>query len=172
MDSSAYALVVPGHGDLLSDGAYRLTARCDQLLRHAAELAARRRPRAVVFTGWSPYGGESEAAQMLAAWPGRRDVELLAEETAATTAQNAARTLPLLLERGVSEATIICTPLHRLRVAYFFRAIYGRFGIACRFSSAECGFSAAALAWEAVALSVARRQKREALAELSTVADV
>jgi DUF218 domain-containing protein len=172
VDSSAYAVVVPGQGDLLVDGAYRLTGLCERLLEHAAELAARRHPRAVVFTGWSPYGGESEAAQMLAAWPGRRDVELLAEETAATTAQNAARTLPLLLERGVSEATIICTPLHRLRVAYFFRAIYGRFGIACRFSSAECGFSAAALAWEAVALSVARRQKRDVLAELSTVADV
>jgi DUF218 domain len=171
VDSSAYALVIPGQGDLLGDGAYRLTARCEQLLAHAAELAARRRPRAVVFTGWSPYGGESEAAQMLAAWPGRRDVELRAEETAATTAQNAARTLPLLLERGVGEATIVCTPLHRLRVAYFFRAIYGRFGIECRFSSADCGFSAAALAWEAVALSVARRQKREVLAELSAVPD-
>jgi DUF218 domain len=169
VDSSAYALVVPGQGDLLGDGAYRLTARCELLLAHAAELAARRAPRAVVFTGWSPYGGESEAAQMARAWPGRRDVELLAEETAATTAQNAARTLPLLLERGIGEATIVCTPLHRLRVAYFFRAIYGRFGIACRFSSADCGFSAAALAWEAVALSVARRQKREVLAELAAV---
>jgi uncharacterized SAM-binding protein YcdF (DUF218 family) len=167
VDSSAYALVVPGQGDLLGDGAYRLSARCEQLLGHAAELAARRHPRAVVFTGWSPYGGESEASQMVAAWPGRDDVELLAEETAATTAQNAARTLPLLLERGITEATIVCTPLHRLRAAYFFRGIYGRYGIACRFRSPACGFSGGALAWEAVALSVARRQRREVLAELA-----
>lgn len=171
MDSSAYALVVPGQGDLLGDGAYRLTARCERLLEHTAELAAHRGPSVVVFTGWSPYGGESEAAQMLAAWPGRGDIELVAEETAATTAQNAARTLPLLLERGVGEATIVCTPLHRPRVAYFFREIYGRYGIACRFSSAPCGFSGAALAWEAVAISVARRQRREVLAELSARLD-
>ena len=157
--------MIPGQGDLLGDGAYRLTARCE-LLEHAAELAAHRCPSVVVFTGWSPYGGESEAAQMRAAWPGRDDVALIAEETAATTAQNAARTLPLLLERGVGEATIVCTPLHRPRVAYFFREIYGRYGIACRFSP-PCGFSGAALAWEAVAISVARRQRREVLEELA-----
>jgi DUF218 domain-containing protein len=164
-----HALVVPGQGDLLEDGAYRLTERCRRLLAAAAELAEQRRPRVVVFTGWSPYGGASEAAQMLEAWPGRTDVELLAEESAATTAENAARTLALLLERGVGEATILCTPLHRLRVAYFFRGIYERFGIACRFRSPACGFSGSALAWEAVALSVARRQRRAMLAELATV---
>jgi hypothetical protein len=167
VDTSEYALVVPGQGDLLEDGAYRLTERCRRLLASAAELAEQRRPRVVVFTGWSPYGGESEAAQMLEAWPGRTDVELLVEESAATTAENAARTLPLLLERGVGEATIFCTPLHRLRVAYFFRGIYGRFGIASRFRSPACGFSGSALAWEAFALSVARRQRQAALAELS-----
>jgi hypothetical protein len=163
-----YAVVVPGQGDLLADGAYRLTERCRRLLGEAAELAERRRPRVVVFTGWSPYGGETEAAQMLAAWPGRGDVELLAEGSSATTAQNAGQTLPLLLERGVTEATIVCTPLHRPRVAYFFGGIYGRFGIECRYRSPACGFSAGALAWEAVALSIARRQRREVLAELST----
>jgi hypothetical protein len=163
-----YALVVPGQGDLLRDGAYRLSARCGQLLDHAAGLAERDRPEVVVFTGWSPYGGESEAAQMLAAWRGRRDVELVAEDSASTTAQNAARTLPLLLERGVEQATIVCTPLHRLRVAYFFRGVYGRYGIAARFRSPPSGFSAGALGWEVVALWVARRQRRAALAELAS----
>jgi hypothetical protein len=167
VSSAGYALVIPGQGDLLEDGAYRLTERCARLLEHAAGLAEHRRPQVVVFTGWSPYGGESEAAQMLAAWPGRRDVELVAEETAATTAQNAARTLPLLRERGIERATLVCTPLHRLRVAYFFRAVYGRFGIECRFRSPACGFSGGALAWEIVALSVAPRQRRAVLSELS-----
>jgi hypothetical protein len=165
--SSVYALVIPGQGDLLGDGAYRLTTRCERLLELGAELAEERRPELVVCTGWSPYGGESEAAQMLAAWPGRRDVELVAEETATTTAENAARTLPFLLGRGVSEATVVCTPLHRFRVTYFFRAVYGSYGIACRFRSPACGFSGGALAWEAVALSVARRQRRAVLAELA-----
>ena len=162
-----YALVLPGQGDLLADGAYRLSERCVRLLEHAADLAEQRRPRAVVFTGWSPSGGETEAAQMLEAWPGRRDVELLAEETAATTAENAARTLPLLLARGIRAATVVCTPLHRLRVAYFFRAIYGRHGIECRFHSAACGFSASALGWELVALAVAPSQRRAVVTELS-----
>jgi hypothetical protein len=160
------ALVVPGQGDLREDGAYRLSDRCVRLLEHAARLAEQRRPQVIVFTGWSPYGGESEAAQMLAAWPGRSDVELVAEETATTTVENAARTLPLLLERRVTEATIVCTRLHRLRVAYLFGGVYGRFGIVGRYSSPVGGFSGGALVWEAAALSVARRQRRAALAEL------
>jgi uncharacterized SAM-binding protein YcdF (DUF218 family) len=104
---------------------------------------------------------------MLAAWPGRRDLELVAEETAATTAQNAARTLPLLVERKIRSATVVSTPLHRFRVAYFFRGVYGRYGIETRFRTAPCGFSAGALAWEAVALAMARQQRRAALKELA-----
>jgi uncharacterized SAM-binding protein YcdF (DUF218 family) len=162
----AHALVVPGQGGLRADGAYRLTGLSHGLLDHAAALAAELRPAVVVFTGWSPSGGESEAAQLLAAWPGPADAELLAEETAATTAQNAARTVPLLRERGIVEATVVCARAHRLRVSYLFRGIYGRFGIECGFSSPPGGLSPGALAWEAGAFVLARRQRRAALAEL------
>jgi hypothetical protein len=160
------AIVIPGQGSLFEDGAYRLSDTCKAVLARAAGLAERRAPRVVVFSGWSPYGGPSEAAQMLEAWPGRRDVELLAEEDASTTAENAAHTLPLLRERGVGEATIVCAPIHRLRVAYLFGGVYRRFGIETRYSSPPLGASAQALGWELAALAIVRRQRRAALARL------
>jgi len=103
---------------------------------------------------------------MLAAWEGRRDVELLAEETAVNTSQNMARVLPLLLARGVEEATIVCAPAHRLRCHYFFGAVYPRFGVRCTYHSPRLRTSAGALAWEAAALTLIRRQRRNAVAEL------
>ena len=103
---------------------------------------------------------------MLAAWPGRRDVDLLAEPTARITAQNASRSLPLLLERGVREATVVCSTLHAPRVRYFFCELYGRFGIECAVRTAWTLPTPRALAWELGAMAVLRRQRRAAVAEL------
>jgi len=161
-----WAIVVPGQGNFDPEGTYTLSRGCNRVLALAAELAERRRPSVVVLSGWAPYGGESEAAQMLAAWKGRRDVELLAEETAVNTSQNMARVLPLLLARGVEEATIVCAPAHRLRCHYFFGAVYPRFGVRCTYYSPRLRTSAGALAWEAAALTLIRRQRRNAVAEL------
>lgn len=161
-----WAIVVPGQGNFDPEGTYTLSRGCNRVLALAAELAERRRPSVVVLSGWAPYGGESEAAQMLAAWEGRRDVELLAEETAVNTSQNMARVLPLLLARGVEEATIVCAPAHRLRCHYFFGAVYPRFGVRCTYHSPRLRTSAGALAWEAAALTLIRRQRRNAVAEL------
>jgi hypothetical protein len=161
-----WAIVVPGQGNFDPEGTYTLSRGCNRVLALAAELAERRRPSVVVLSGWAPYGGESEAAQMLAAWEGRRDVELLAEETAVNTSQNMARVLPLLLARGVEEATIVCAPAHRLRCHYFFGAVYPRFGVRCTYRSPRLRTSAGALAWEAAALTLIRRQRRNAVAEL------
>jgi len=161
-----WAIVVPGQGNFDPEGTYTLSRGCNRVLALAAELAERRRPSVVVLSGWAPYGCESEAAQMLAAWKGRRDVELLAEETAVNTSQNMARVLPLLLARGVEEATIVCAPAHRLRCHYFFGAVYPRFGVRCTYHSPRLRTSAGALAWEAAALTLIRRQRRNAVAEL------
>ena len=159
--ADAYAIVVPGHSRR-----GELSGRCRGLLRLAAVLADERAPRAVLFSGGAAGAGASEAEQMLAAWPGRRDVEFVVEPTAATTAQNAARSLPLLLERGVREAVVVCAPLHAARVAYFFGGIYGRYGVHCRVRVARAVPTPFALAWELAATTVARRQRRAALAEL------
>lgn len=160
MAADSWAIVVPGHSV-----AGRVSARCRRLLVRAAALAEDRKPRVVVFSGGSARG-PSEADQMLEAWPGRRDVELVAEPTAMITAENASRTLPLLLERDVREATVVCSPLHRLRVHYFFDGLYGRFGIRCDVRVAWALPTPHAVAWEVGALAVLRRQRRAALEEL------
>ena len=150
------AIVVPGHSRR-----GRVSRRCRRLVDAAAVLADERDPALVVFTG----GRGGEAEQMRAAWRGRTDVELLVEPTAATTAQNASRTLPLLRERGVTEATVVCAPLHAPRVRYLFGGVYGRAGIRCRVRAARSLPTPSALAWELAAALVARRQRRGAIDE-------
>ena len=158
----SWGIVVPGHS---RRGA--LSARCRRLLAHAAELAEARAPAVVVFSGWArPGRAASEAEQMLAAWPGRRDVELVVETTAATTAQNASRSLPLLLSRGVSEATIVCATAHAPRVRYFFGSVYARSGMRVHVSAVPMLPTPLSVGWELAAVAVRRRQLYAALAEL------
>ena len=160
-----WAIVIPGSGSHGHQG-YTIGARAHACMREAARLAERRRPRVVVFTGWSPAGGRSEAEQMLEAWPGRRDVELVAERTATITAENMSRTLPLLLERGIREVTVVCGALHQLRVRYFFGGVYPSYGIRCSYHVTRQLPTPRAVAWEAGAIPLARRQRRAAAEEL------
>ena len=162
---SAPTLVVLGNSLLARDGSYRLSRGCRRLVAEAERLAGRVGAGVVVFSGWSPSGGPSEAEQMRALWRGP-SVELVTEETASTTAQNAARTLPLLLERGVTDAIVICTPLHLFRARWIFRRVYGAHGVEVRFRVAPVVPTPGALAWELGALTVVERQLRAAEAEL------
>ncbi len=109
---------------------------------------------------------------MLEAWPGRRDIELVVEPTAASTAENAARSLRLLLERDVTQATVVCAPLHLPRVLYFFGGVYPAFGIRCEVRVARIAPTPAAFAWELAAATIAPRQRQAALAELRALARV
>jgi uncharacterized SAM-binding protein YcdF (DUF218 family) len=154
------ALVVLGNGLHGRDGSYRISRACGRLVREAERLARRVAPSAVVFSGWSPNGGPSEAEQMRRLWNGPA-TELVVEERAATTVQNAAYTLPLLLERGVREAIVVCAPVHLYRARVIFRRIYGAQGIAVRFRVAPIAPMPGALAWELGALAVLARQLRK-----------
>ncbi len=165
MRAKTTAIVVPGNGAFEADGAYRITARCRRVVAEAERLAERYSPRAVVFTGWAPDGSVSEAEQMRDAWRGR-DVELLVEPTATITAENAARTLPLLLERGIERALVVTTPLHLYRARYFFLRLYAAHGIDTRFRVAPVAPTLHMLGWELVALTARSRQLRAAEAEL------
>ena len=156
--SAGSAVVVPGHS---SRG--RVSRRCLRLLEAAARLVEREGVRTVVLTGGGARGAR-EAAQMAEAWTGRRDVELVVEPTARNTAENAARSLQLLLERGIDEATVVCAPQHVPRVRY----LYERFGVRCRVQAAWRAPHPFALAREVAAFAVARRQRRAVLAELET----
>jgi uncharacterized SAM-binding protein YcdF (DUF218 family) len=142
-------------------------ARTRRLLVEEAErTAARLAPDVVVFSGWSADGGRSEAVQMRDLWRGRQGVEVVVEETASTTAENAARTLPLLLERGVERAVVICAPLHLVRVRWIFRNVYERHGVLVRVRAARVAPTPGAFAWELGALAVVARQVRAARSEL------
>ena len=134
-------------------------------MREAERLAETQPVEAVVFTGWSRGSGPSEAEQMRAAWDGP-DIELVVEPTASVTAQNAARTVPLLLERGIARAVVVCAPLHVYRTRFLFSRLYGPRGIESAFHVARFVPRPRALAWELVALPVLRRQLRAAEAEL------
>src|SRR5580765_2767272 len=121
------AIVVPGHARR-----GRISSLCLALVREAERIASAEPVAAVVFTGGAPRGGESEAEQMRAAWRGS-DVELVLEPTAAVTAENAARTLPLLLERGIERAVVVCAPLHLPRTRFFFSRLYEGAGVETAF---------------------------------------
>ena len=159
------ALVVLGSSRRDRDGAYRITRACRRVVTRAAQLAERLEPQVVVFSGWSPNGGASEAEQMQELWRGP-DVDLVVEPTASTTAENAARTLPLLLERQVEQAVVICTPPHVYRARWFFRRLYTAHGIRTSFEAPRVVPTPSAVIWELGAPTVRSRQLRAAEEEL------
>ena len=159
------AIVVPGHGARAPDGEHLITDRCRQRVLHAARLAERLDPAAVVFSGWSSSGGRSEAEQMCDAWPGP-EVPLLVETTARSTAENASRTLPLLREGGIDTAIVVCAPQHTQRTRHHNGRVYRRGGVWPRLSIARVRPTPRALAWELAALPLAPFQLLAARREL------
>jgi uncharacterized SAM-binding protein YcdF (DUF218 family) len=159
------ALVVLGSSRRDGAGAYRISRACRRVVGRAAQLAERIDPRIVIFSGWAPNGGASEAEQMKALWRGP-EVELVLEPTASTTAENAARTLPLLLEHQIEHATVVCTPLHVYRARWFFRRLFAAQGIGTSFEAPRVLPTPSAFIWELGALTVRSRQLREAEEEL------
>ena len=154
---SAPALIVLGNS---------VERTCRRLVAEAERAAGQLGAEVVIFTGWAPNGGPSEAARMHALWRRPPGVDLVVEETASSTAENAARTLPLLRERGVTHAVVVCTPLHVPRARLIFRNLYERHGVAVRFRIARVAPTPGALVWELGALTVVARQLRAARAEL------
>src|SRR3954447_27000249 len=100
------AIVVPGHGSFDRKGRYRISDRCALLVAEAERLAPRVRADTVVFSGWGPAGNASEAEQMSRLWQ-RADVDVVLEPQARNTAENAARTLPLLRDRRIDRAVVV-----------------------------------------------------------------
>jgi uncharacterized SAM-binding protein YcdF (DUF218 family) len=160
------AIVVPGHGWLDLDGMHRISDRCLQLVREAELLVSSTGAEVVVFTGWSSTGGPSEAEQMRDAWRGP-PVELVVESAARNTAQNAARTLPLLLERDVARAVVVCAPPHLVRMRLLFRRLYRGSGVELAFRVARVAPTLRSIAWELAALPLVPLQLHASRAELA-----
>jgi len=166
MAGTRTAIVVPGHGWPDLAGVHRISSRCLRLVGEAEQLVNSADADVVVFSGWSPTGGLSEAEQMRDAWRGPA-VELVVEPTATSTAENAARTLPLLLERGVESAIVVCAPPHLLRTRLFFRSLYHGSGVEVGFRVARLVPTVRAVAWELLALPFLPLQLHAARAELA-----
>jgi uncharacterized SAM-binding protein YcdF (DUF218 family) len=154
------AIVVPGN-ESRGPAGYRISAACVTCVREAERLARKYPVDAVVFTGFTRGSGPSEAEQMRDAWEGP-EVELVVEPTASRTAENAARTLPLLRERDIGHAFVVCTPLHLFRARFLFSRLYGAHGIETSFRVPRLPPSPRAVAWELVAIPVVRWHRAEA----------
>ena len=128
------AIVVPGSS---------LRSTRVRLVRRAERAAAAAEAALVVFSGLG------EAAEMRDGWRGP-EAELLVEEAATSTAENAALTLPLLPERGVARASS-CAPAHLLRARRLFRRMLRPAGIHVPFRVARVAPTPGALAWELAA---------------------
>ena len=137
-----------------------LSPSCLACVAAAVRLAAEHHPAAAVFTGYGPGGGPTEAEQMRDAWRGPRDVELVLEPHARNTAENAARTLPLLEERGIEHAIVVCSWIPQGRVRFFFSRLYRDAGIRMSIVTVRTRLSPRALAWELAALPLAWSQRR------------
>ena len=160
------AIVVPGHGVLGPDGVYRISSTCIALVREAERIAHEREIEAVIFSGWGPRRGLSEAEQMRSAWNGP-EIELMIEPTATVTAENAARTVPLLVATGIRQAVVVCAPFHLYRTRFFFSRLYGKSGIDTEFQVARVARSVRALLWELAATAACRHHLHAAEAELA-----
>lgn len=166
MSGSRTAIVVPGHGWPDRGGVHRISRRCLGLVREAEQLASSAGADVVVFSGWSSTGGPSEAEQMRDEWRGPA-AELVVEPTATNTAENAARTLPLLRERGVERAVVVCAPTHLPRVRVLFGRIYRSAGVDVAFRAAPLTPTVRAVAWELAAFPFLPVQLRAARADLA-----
>jgi uncharacterized SAM-binding protein YcdF (DUF218 family) len=154
------AIVVPGASMRARGGGWTLSASCLACVAEAVRIAAARQPVAVVFTGYAPGGGPTEAEQMRDAWRGPPGPELIVEAKARTTAENAARTVPLLRERGIDAAIVVCSWIHQARVRFFFGRLYGDAGIRVTFVPIRTRLSTRAVLWELGAAPVAWSQRR------------
>jgi len=140
-------------GSHLAGTRRRLVAEAERAVRDlGAEI--------VVLSGWHGSSGRSEARLMRELWRGDRPAAFVLEETARTTVENAARTAPLLRERGATEAVVICAPTHLARARWIFRTVYPDHGIRVRFRVTRELPTPGALLWELGAWTVARRQLR------------
>jgi glucosamine-6-phosphate deaminase len=159
------ALVVLGHREPGDDSEHLVSEASFARLHHAAGIAHREPVRLAVLTGWTTTGGLSEAEQMLTAWnePG---TPALLEVAGRNTAENASRSLPLLLATGVIARVTIVTSLWHVRAPYFF-APYRRYGFAVDTAPARHhGPWLRMLAHEAHELPAMFRERREAMAAI------
>jgi glucosamine-6-phosphate deaminase len=156
-------LVVLGHRDPGISAEHQISAQSRARLRRARRLAERSPVRAVVLTGYTTTGGLSEAEQMKSAWNEGAAPALL-EVAGRNTAENASRSLPIVLALGEARRVIVVSSAWHVRVPWFF-APYRSFGlrVSYRASFARHGWRRL-LRRELREASRARAERRSAMA--------
>ncbi|HEX6026427.1 MAG TPA: ElyC/SanA/YdcF family protein [Solirubrobacter sp.] len=160
--ASDQVLVVLGHREPGISPEHRISFESRARLRHARRLARRQPFRAAILTGYTSTGGLSEAEQMNGAWDEHAAPALL-EVAGRNTAENASRTLPIVLALGEVRRVVVVTSAWHVRAPWFF-APYRRFGldVSYRVSFAH-GHWARMLAQELHGLRYARAQRAAAM---------
>jgi uncharacterized SAM-binding protein YcdF (DUF218 family) len=125
--ASESVLIVLGHREPGVSAEHRISFESRARLRHARRLAQRAPFRAAILTGHTSTGGLSEAEQMKGAWDGHAAPALL-EVAGRNTAENASRSLPLVLALGDVRRVVVVTSAWHLRAPWFF-APYRHFGL-------------------------------------------
>jgi uncharacterized SAM-binding protein YcdF (DUF218 family) len=129
--TSDRVLVVLGHREPGISPEHRISAESRARLRYALAIARRAPARAVVLTGYTSTGGLSEAEQMKSTWDDRVAPALL-EIAGRDTAENASRSLPIILAVGEARRVTVVTSAWHVRAPWFF-ASYRRFGLRVSF---------------------------------------
>lgn len=125
--ASDHVAIVLGHREPGVSAEHRISAHSRARLARAVRLCQETPIRAVVLTGYTHTAGLSEAEQMAREWP-LADVPILLEVAGRNTAENASRSLPIVLALGVAAQVSVVTSLWHLRAPYFF-APYRAFGL-------------------------------------------
>jgi glucosamine-6-phosphate deaminase len=160
-----HVCVVLGHREPSISAEHRISHESLGRL-HRAEWIARRRPTlAAVLTGYTSTGGLSEAEQMRAAW-GVADVPPLLEVAGRDTAENATRSLPLVLALGDARHVTVVTSAWHLRAPYHFRAWRG-YGLDVDFAFDWRGDWRRMIAHELRGMRTMRTERRRALADMA-----
>ena len=159
---SAHVAIVLGHREPGISAEHRISAHSRARMARAAALCRRTPVRAVLLTGYTHTDGLSEAEQMGREWP-LAEVPVLLEVAGRNTAENASRSLPIVLALGVAERVSVVTSAWHLRAPYFF-APYRRFGLELGLCPARpLRGSAHLLAEELGGLAGMARQRRAAM---------
>ena len=111
---SDHVAIVLGHREPGVSAEHRISAHSRARLARAVRLCRETPVRAVVLTGYTHTDGLSEAEQMAREWP-LRDVPVLLEVAGRTTAENASRSLPIVLALGVAARVSVVTSLWSAR---------------------------------------------------------
>ena len=159
--TSDRAVVVLGHRERGS-AEDRISDESRARLALAEDACRADPPRLVVLTGYTrTAAGDSEAEQMNDAWS-LAGVPALMEIAGRNTAENAARSLPLIEAAGSLRRVTVVSSAWHIRVPYFF-APYRARGFELSFARERGGPTLGPLAAELAALPAMPRQRRAAL---------